>query len=114
MITMLKTPAKALKHISAPEKMYLDNTNLIYALSANVTVEIVRETFFMNQLSISHKVSLPPKGDFKIDDKYLFEVGGKQKSFDQIKDEKDSFLAIDSIEIGNGNRIPLWLFGFID
>jgi len=56
----------------------------------------------MNQLSFEHKVSLP-----------LFEVGGRKKSFEQIKDEPDSFLAVDSIEIGNGNRIPLWLFGFL-
>ena len=114
LITMLKTPAKALKHISAPEKLYLDNTNMMYALSDNVEMGTVRETFFMNQLSMSHEDSLPLKGDFRIDGKYLFEVGGKKKSFGQIKDEKDSFLAIDSIEIGNGNRIPLWLFGFLD
>lgn len=113
LITMLKTPAKALKHISAPEKLYLDNTNMMYALSDNVEVGTVRETFFMNQLSMLHEVSFPLKGDFRIDGKYLFEVGGKKKSFDQIKDEKDSFLAIDSVEIGNGSRIPLWLFGFL-
>ncbi len=114
LITMLKTPAKALKHISAPEKLYLDNTNMMYALSDNVEMGTVRETFFMNQLSMSHEVSLPLKGDFKIDGKYLFEVGARKKSFGQIKDEKDSYLAIDSIEIGNGNKIPLWLFGFLD
>jgi len=113
MISMLKTPVKALKSISAPEKLYLDNTNMMYALSSHVETGTVRETFFMKQLSISHEVSLPAKGDFKIDQKYLFEVGGKKKSFDQIKDEKDSYLAIDSIEIGNGNKIPLWLFGFL-
>ena len=114
MISMLKTPAKALKNISAPEKLYLDNTNMMYALSSYVEIGTVRETFFMKQLSLSHGVSLPAKGDFKIDQKYLFEVGGRKKSFDQIKDEKDSYLAIDSIEIGNGNKIPLWLFGFLN
>ena len=67
----------------------------------------------MNQLSVENEVSLPSKGDFKIDGKYLFEVGGRKKSFEQIKDEENSYLAIDSIETGNGNRIPLWLFGFI-
>ena len=114
LISMLKTPVKALKNISAPDKLYLDNTNMMYALSGNAEIGTVRETFFMNQLSILHEVSLPAKGDFKIDQKYLFEVGGRKKSFDQIKDEKDSFLAIDSIETGNGNRIPLWLFGFLN
>ena len=114
MISMLKTPVKALKNISAPDKLYLDNTNMMYALSGNAEIGTVRETFFMNQLSVSHEVSLPAKGDFKIDQKYLFEVGGRKKSFEQIKDEKDSFLAIDSIEMGNGNKIPLWLFGFLN
>lgn len=114
MISMLKTPVKALKNISAPEKLYLNNTNMMYALSCNAEIGTIRETFFMNQLSVSHEVSLPAKGDFKIDQKYLFEVGGRKKSFDQIKDEADSFLAIDSIETGNGNKIPLWLFGFLN
>lgn len=114
LISMLKTPVKALKNISAPDKLYLNNTNMMFALSSNAEIGTVRETFFMNQLSVSHEVSLPAKGDFKIDSKFLFEVGGSKKSFNQIKDEKDSFLAIDSIEIGNGNKIPLWLFGFLN
>lgn len=114
LIAMLKSPVKALKHISAPEKLYLDNTNTMYALSDNVQVGTIRETFFMNQLSRSHIVSLPSKGDFKIDGNYLFEVGGRKKSFEQIKDEPNSFLAVDSVETGNGNKIPLWLFGFLD
>ncbi len=114
LISMLRTPAKALKHISAPDKLYLDNTNMMYALSPNAPTGTIRETFFMNQLSQSHGVSLPNKGDFKVNGKYLFEVGGRKKSFEQIKDEADSFLAIDSIETGNGNKIPLWLFGFLN
>ncbi len=114
LISMLKTPAKALKHISAPDKLYLDNTNMMHALSPNAPTGTIRETFFMNQLSQSHGVSLPSKGDFKVNGKYLFEIGGRKKSFEQIKDETDSFLAIDSIETGNGNKIPLWLFGFLN
>lgn len=113
LITMLKSPAKALKNLSAPEKLYLDNTNMMYALSDTVEIGTVRETFFMNQLSVSHEVSLPAKGDFKVDGKFLFEVGGRKKTFNQIKDEPDSFLAVDSLEIGNSNRIPLWLLGFL-
>lgn len=113
LITMLKSPMKALKSMSAPEKLYMDNTNMMYALSDKVEMGIVRETFFMNQLSALHDVTLPVKGDFKVDGKYLFEVGGRNKTYDQIKDEPDSFLAVDSLEIGNGNKIPLWLFGFL-
>lgn len=113
LISMLKTPVKALKHLSAPDKLYLDNPNMMYALSDKADIGTVRETFFNNQLSVNNKVSLPAKGDFKVDDRYLFEVGGRKKSFEQIKDEPDSFLAVDSVETGNGNRIPLWLFGFL-
>lgn len=113
LISMLKTPVKALKHLSAPDKLYLDNPNMMYALSEKADIGTVRETFFNNQLSVNNKVSLPAKGDFKVDGRYLFEVGGRKKSFEQIKDEPDSFLAVDSVETGNGNRIPLWLFGFL-
>ncbi len=113
MISTLKSPVKALKHISAPDKIFLDNTNMLYALSEDAQIGTIRETFFMNQLSKSDRVSLPEKGDFKVDGKYLFEVGGRKKSYEQIKDEKNSYLALDSIEIGNGNKIPLWLFGFL-
>lgn len=113
LITMLKSPVKALKSISAPEKLYLDNTNMMYALSDRVEVGTARETFFMNQLSVSHELTLPDKGDFKVDGTFLFEVGGRKKSFEQIKDEPNSYLAVDSLETGNGNRIPLWLFGFL-
>ena len=113
LITMLRSQVKSLKHISAPDKLYLDNTNMMFALSDNVQIGTIRETFFMNQLSQAHEVTLPLKGDFKINQIHLFEVGGKKKTFEQIKDEANSYLAIDSIEIGNGNRIPLWLFGFL-
>jgi hypothetical protein len=64
-------------------------------------------------LSVMHKVSMPKKGDFYIDNKYTFEIGGRNKSFEQIKDINNSFLAIDDIETGIGNKIPLWLFGFL-
>ncbi|MGN0282124.1 MAG: hypothetical protein ACI4B3_07485 [Prevotella sp.] len=73
----------------------------------------VRETFFMNQLSQSHELSYPKAGDFLVDGRYLFEVGGKGKTFSQIKDIPDSYLAVDDTEIGRGARIPLWLFGLL-
>ena len=114
LIAMLKSPVKALKHLSAPDKLYLDNTNMMYALNNNIEIGTVRETFFMNQLSQNYNVSLPQKGDFLVEQKYIFEVGGRKKTFEQIKDEENSYLAVDSIEIGHGNRIPLWLFGFLN
>ena len=73
----------------------------------------MRETFFLNQLRHEHGVTYPAKGDFLVDGKYLFEVGGAGKGFDQIKDLPKSYVAYDDVEIGSGNKIPLWLFGFL-
>ena len=84
------------------------------ALSPVVNVGTVRETFFLNQLKTSgHQVVYPPKGDFKVDGKWLFEIGGKGKTFKQIADLPDSYVVNDDVEVGFGNKIPLWLFGFL-
>ena len=91
----------------------MHNTNLMYALGTSVVEGTLRETFFLNQLQVGHRLHLPEKGDFLVDGKYLFEVGGRRKSFRQIQDIADSYLAVDDLEIGYGNRIPLWLFGFL-
>ena len=73
----------------------------------------IREIFFLCMLSQSHFIAAPKNGDFVVDGKILFEVGGKGKIFDQAKSEKDAFIASDDIEQGFGNKIPLWLFGFL-
>lgn len=74
----------------------------------------VRETFFMNQLRNSeHLISLSKKGDFLVDEKYTFEIGGRNKDKSQFKNVENSFLALDDLEYGIGNKIPLWLFGFL-
>ncbi len=114
-IMNLMKKSSPLKELEKSEKIYLDNPNLIYAISPKGKENSgnIRETFFMNQLSPFYSVKLPKQGDFLVADKYLFEIGGKKKRFDQIKDLPDSFLALDDIEIGFGNKIPLWLFGFI-
>ena len=67
----------------------------------------------MNQVSKEHQLIAPKNGDFLVDEKYLFEVGGQSKRFKQIKDMQNSFVASDEIERGFGNKIPLWLFGFL-
>ena len=85
----------------------------MYSLSPRVDVGTLRETFFLNQLDNCHEVLLPPTGDFFIDRQYLFEVGGRSKTFEQIKDIPDSYLAVDGTEIGHHNRIPLWMFGLL-
>lgn len=110
--TLTKTP-KSYKRLTSPDKIYLGNTNLMAALGTKVDLGNRRETFFNNHLQVIGNVTMPTKGDFLIDGKYLFEVGGSGKTFDQIKDEPNSFLAVDDVEIGSGSRIPLWMFGLL-
>ena len=114
LLGLLSTEKVSLKDMSRPDKIYLDNTNLMYALTRDVNTGCRRETFFLNQLrSSGHEVVYPAKGDFLVDDRWLFEVGGQGKSFDQIKDIPDSYVANDDVEVGIDNKIPLWLFGFL-
>jgi len=106
---------RGLRELEKPEKIYLNNPNLIHAISSRMPLEIgnMRETFFLNMAETSHKVSSPAQGDFLVNGRYTFEIGGKNKDFSQIKDIKNSFLGVDNTEIGAGNKIPLWLFGFL-
>jgi uncharacterized protein len=100
--------------LQKPDKIYLENTNLSYALHDVPDVGSLRETFFINQLrNGGHKVTLPLSGDFLVNEKFTFEVGGKSKTEQQIKKIANSYLAIDGIEDAYQNRIPLWLFGFL-
>ena len=111
LIKMLMKTSKGLSSIEKPEKIYMDNTALLF--TTNAEVGTVRETFFMNQLSKDHELIAPKNGDFLIDDTFVFEIGGKNKSFNQVKDETNAFVVSDDIEVGFGNKIPLWLFGFL-
>lgn len=113
LIYMLYNEKNNLGQLSKPEKVYLENPNLMYALSNRTDTGNVRETFFANQLKESHEIAYSGTGDFLIDGQYTFEVGGRNKKFQQIKDVPDSFLAIDDLDIGTGNRIPLWMFGLL-
>ncbi len=107
-----------MKNIDKPEKIYLANTNLMYITTPDIGN--VRETFFVNQMGkyylqqnrLNNKgIYVSTKGDFYLEERYICEVGGKSKSFKQIKDIENSFIA-DDIELGFGKKIPLWLFGF--
>lgn len=113
LLLLLTRNIKDYKHLVSPEKIFLGNTNLMYALGSRINEGTLRETFFLNQLSLNHDVYAPSQGDFLVDNKYLFEVGGKNKTFEQIKDMQDSFLAVDDTEVGSRNRIPLWMFGLL-
>lgn len=111
LVFLLTDKAKDYKHLTGPKKIYLDNTNLMNALTGKMDEGTKRETFFANQLGAIYSLTMPKYGDFMIDGKFLFEVGGARKTFNQIAGFPDSYLAIDNIEVGNGNRIPLWVFG---
>lgn len=111
LLWLLTDKPKDYKHLTGPKKIYLNNTNLMNALGSRVSKGTQRETFFANQVGAVTDLLIPKQGDFLADGRYIFEVGGPQKTFDQIAGLPDSYLAIDDIEIGNGNRIPLWLFG---
>lgn len=102
-----------LNSLNKPDKIYLNNPNLMYCLSTHIDKGTLRETFFYDQMRNISEVLLPKKGDFMINREYLFEVGGKGKTFEQIKDEPKSYLAIGDIETGHFNRIPLWMFGLL-
>lgn len=113
LLKLLTSEVKSYKTLSKPEKVYLNNTNLMYALTTKVDKGNLRETFFFNQLSAMYTTHMPQKGDFFVDGKCLFEVGGKGKAFDQIKEVPDRYLAVDDVEYGHKNRIPLWMFGLL-
>lgn len=114
LIRLYLSSQKGMSLMNKPDKVYLDNTNLLLALAAtNANEGNIRETFFANQMSVSYLLNTSVQGDFLVNDKYIFEIGGKNKSFNQIKDLENAFLAIADIETGHGNRIPLWLFGFL-
>ena len=115
LVALVSSGKNTLKSMSRPEKIYCDNTNLMYALNtASPDIGTMRETFFVNQLRASHhNVVCAEHGYFVVDGKQLFEIGGRRKSFDQIKDLPNSYVAADDIECGTGNKIPLWLFGML-
>lgn len=100
--------------LQKPMKIYLENTNLMYLLGRNeVNKGNLRETFFANQTGYRHRLNYISHTDFLVDEKYSFEIGGKNKTKKQLENKPDSFVVKDDIEIGNENTIPLWLFGFL-
>jgi len=113
-IQCITEPNQTLQTLSKPQKLYLENTNIIHSLAfQNINIGNVRETFFANQMRAKHKVNTAENGDFTIDENIVFEVGGKNKSYSQIKNVENAYIAADNIETGFANKIPLWLFGFL-
>lgn len=115
LVFLLNSEGNSNKFVQKPEKIYLHNPNVLETLSS-VRLEIgtIRETFFLNQVSKLHRLRYSEKGDFLVNEKHTFEIGGRNKDFSQIARVPDSFLALDDIEISAGNRIPLYLFGYLN
>ncbi len=114
LISTLGARAVGNKILNKPAKIYLNNSNLMYAIDKNlVNIGTLRETFFLNQVRYLFPVNYPKTSDFYVDNKYSFEVGGKSKGNSQIKDLENSFIVKDDIEIGYAHVIPLWIFGFL-
>ncbi len=109
----LEAQGKGGNIFSKPAKLYLNNPNLNNCYCQESEIGTIREEFFLDMLSIDHTFSYPKQGDFLVNNRYLFEIGGKNKGFKQIKNMNNSFVIADDIEIGFGNKIPLWLFGFL-
>ena len=110
---ILKPLSKGDNIFVKPDKIYLNNTNLHYAYCDNSNIGTLREVFIASMLSQDHKIQSAKKGDLLVDEKYILEIGGKKKGYRQIKDMDNSYIVADDMEIGSGNKIPLWLFGFL-
>jgi predicted AAA+ superfamily ATPase len=114
LINNLQKDITGINKLQKPEKIYLENTNLAYVLAEqNTDTGNMCETFFINQLSYNHTVEYPTRGDFRVDKKYLFEIGGKNKTGKQIEGNHNAYVAADNIEYGFDRKIPLWQFGFL-
>jgi predicted AAA+ superfamily ATPase len=112
-IKLLHAENEKMSYLKKPEKIFLENTNFMYLFAeGKANIGSIRETFFLNQLGQHHRVTASKWGDFMVDEKFTFEVGGSNKNFKQIKGVPNSYLAID-IENGTGNKVPLWLFGML-
>lgn len=114
LIKQLFKESRGLGTLQKPDKLFLENTNLMYAL-AEEKIEIgnIRETFVLNQLKKKHDVFFSIESDFYVDNKYTFEIGGKNKKRKQIQGMENSYIIADNIEYGTDRRIPIWLFGFL-
>lgn len=114
LLSLLQHKNYSVSALQKPEKIFLENTNLIYALNnSGPNMGTIREVFFYNQLNTIHQINQDPRADFLVDEKYTFEVGGKSKQSQQIRGLQNAWLVKDNIEHNVAGAIPLWLFGFL-
>ncbi|MDD6701759.1 MAG: AAA family ATPase [Bacteroidales bacterium] len=112
LLHLLYADNKSVTKMQKPDKIFLHNTNMLFALAQNSVIGTIRECFVVNQLAVNHTVEYGKSvGDFKIDGKITFEVGGHDKSFDQIANVPDSYILADSMEYPIGKKLPIWLVG---
>lgn len=114
LLMLLQSKNFGISKMNKPEKIYLNNPNLVHALTDSYANSgMLRETFFYNQLKLDHLIQYTDKGDFLVDKKFTFEVGGMHKTRKQIANIQDSYVLADQIEYAFEKKIPLWLFGFL-
>ena len=114
LIKLLYTSGISVSLLQKPEKIFLNNTNLLFALNPDHPEKgTLRETFFINQTMVKHTINQPDAGDFLLDGKYIFEVGGKKKKAKQIQNAMHAYVVKDELEFPSGNAFPLWIFGFL-
>jgi len=104
---------KGMRAVNRPDKLLLDNPNLFTVLCANPNIGAIRESFFISQAGLFHQIHYHDKGDFIVDDNYVFEIDGASKSDTQLESNANGYVVADNIEVGFDNKIPLWLFGFL-
>jgi uncharacterized protein len=114
LLSVLLDKGKFYSNISKPEKIYIHNPNLIYVFSVSEpNIGTVRETFFVNQVRNANQIHYSAIGDFLVNEKFVFEIGGKDKTYKQIANVAHSYIVSDDLTTGVKNKIPLWLFGFL-
>ena len=112
LVHLLYSDNKSVTRLQKPDKIYLHNPNMFYALGQRNQIGTIRECFVVNQLSVKHTVEYgKAQGDFRIDGRVTFEVGGQDKTFDQIADLPDSYILADMLEYPIGKKLPLWMVG---
>ncbi len=113
LIGLLQPAGNSVATLQKPEKILLNNPTLHYALSPSPSIGTVREAFFFSQAKVDHQISAPQKGDFRIDDRLLFEIGGKNKEKGQISGIPNAHVVRDDLEFPVGRTLPLWYFGLV-
>jgi hypothetical protein len=122
LLNLVRSQGRGYEVLTRPEKIFLENSNLMYAITDEVNTGTLRELFFVNQVRnastihpslVESTVELSGRGDFIVKGKYTFEVGGKGKDFKQISEMENAFVVADDIEVGFKNKLPLWLLGFM-